>query len=382
MAPPVHDQGSQKVFSLERDVKLILEPDDGVTPLIEAVDAATKSIELAIFRFDRTDLQRALERAVARGVSVHTLIANTNRGGESDLRKLESDFLPAGIEVSRTADDLLRYHYKFMIVDRQLLYILTFNYTYLDIGSTRSFGIITRNADLVQEAVRLFDADAKRQTYAPEVKTFLVSPINARQELSRFIQEARQELLIYDPEISDRRMIRLLLARAKTGAKIRIIGRVSKGSPKIGASGLMHMRFHTRTIIRDRLAAFIGSQSLREAELDRRRELGVIVHDRDIVHALLKVFESDWATLRPQREAEEKTVPANRAMKRLAKVVVRNLPLEPLVEKALRQALRDIPDADFAGHKFEHRLEDAVRGAVENAVSYIVREAVEEEART
>lgn len=362
-------------------VKLILQPDDGVTPLIKAIDGAKKKIDIAIFRFDRTDIQRALERAVARGVSVHALIANTNRHDEKDLRKLEMDLLPAGIEVSRTADDLLRYHYKFMLVDRQILYVLTFNYTHLDIGS-RSFGLITRNPDFVREAERLFQADLKRQSYTAELKTFLVSPINARQELSHFIEGAGQELLIYDPEISDPQMIRVLRGRAKAGVEVRVIGRVSKSSKKIGPSGLMRMRFHTRTIIRDRDAAFIGSQSLREAELDRRRELGIIVHERDIVHSLRHTFEKDWATLRPQIEqAEEMKVPATRTVKRLAKVVVRDLPLEPAVERALQQALRDMPSAEFAGNKFEHSLEDAVRRAVEDTVSHIVRETVEAEAR-
>jgi cardiolipin synthase len=364
-------------------VKLILQPDDGVTPLIKAIDGAKKTIELAIFRFDRTDMQHALERAVARGVSVHALIANKIRGGERDLRKLEMDFLPAGIEVSRTADDLLRYHYKFMIVDRQTLYVFTFNYTYLDIGSTRSFGVITSNSDLVREATRLFEADVKRQAYTPELETFLVSPINARQELSRFIEKSEKQLLIYDPEISDPRMIRLLRERAKAGVEIRIIGRVKKDSSKLGASGLMRMRFHTRTIVRDRHTAFLGSQSLREAELNRRRELGIIIHDHDVVHSLLKVFESDWSTLVPRKEeTEEDLVPANRVMKRVAKAVVRDLPLEPLVERALKQALNDMPDLNVAGHKFEHTLEDAVREAVEDTVSHIVRETVEAEART
>jgi cardiolipin synthase A/B len=364
------------------NVKLILQPEDGVDPLIKAIDGAKKSIEIAIFRFDRADIQRALERAVARGVSVHALIANTNRGEEKGLRKLEIDLLPAGIEVARTAADLLRYHYKFMIIDRQMLALLTFNYTFLDIGS-RSFGVMSRNPDLVREAVRLFEADVRRQSYTPELENFVVSPINARHELSRFIQGAEQQLLIYDPEISDPPMIRLLRERAKAGVEIRIIGRVTKGSTKLGAHGLMRMRFHTRTIIRDRHRAFIGSQSLREAELDRRRELGIILHDRDVVHSLLNIFESDWATLMPRPGAShEKMEPAARTMKRVAKTIVRNFPLEPLVERALKQAVRDIPDVEFEGRKFEHTLEDAVRQAVEDTVSNIVRETVEAQART
>lgn len=363
-------------------MELIVQPDDGVTSLIKAIDSARKSVEIAIFRFDRADLQHALEKAVARGVSVRALIAHTNRGAENELRKLEMKFLEVGIEVARTAGDLLRYHYKFMIVDRRVLYLLTFNYTYLDIASTRSFGIITRNPDLVREALRLFEVDAKRQAYIPEVEAFLVSPLNARPELSRFIKGAEKELLIYDPEISDPQMIRLLQERANAGVKIRIVGHVAKPWSKICDNCIMRMRFHTRAIIRDRRRAFLGSQSLREAELDRRRELGVIVHNREVVRTLVRIFEGDWARLMPQkRKMPKNNLPARRTMQRLAKALVRDLPLEPLVERALSRALRKIGDGKLGSDKLEHRVEDEVRAALEDAVSRIVREGSQEQAR-
>ena len=358
-------------------MELIVQPTDGVTPLIKAIDAARKSIEIAIFRFDRKDLQQALERAVGRGVVVHALIASTNHGGEKDLRKLESDFLKAGIAVGRTDSDLLRYHYKFMLVDREILYLLTFNYTHLDIAA-RSFGIITRNPGLVREAIRLFGADLKRQSYTPEVDHFVVSPINARQQLSGFIDGAKEQLLIYDPEISDRRMIHMLRKRAEAGVEIRIVGTVKKSPSAPGASGLLRMRFHTRTIIRDREWAFMGSQSLREAELDRRRELGLIIHNADIVHSLAKIFESDWATLKPRsKEHLEKKRPGKQARER-ARAIVREMPLRPLVEKALKRALNEIPCPD---PKCEVSIEENFRQALEDSVSRLVKESAKPEAR-
>jgi cardiolipin synthase len=98
-------------------MNLLIQPEAGVGSLIKEIDGAKKSIEIAIFRFDHANIEHALEKAVDRGVSVHALIANTNHGEEKNLRKLEMDLLPVGVEVSRTADDLLRHHYKFMIVD-------------------------------------------------------------------------------------------------------------------------------------------------------------------------------------------------------------------------------------------------------------------------
>jgi phosphatidylserine/phosphatidylglycerophosphate/cardiolipin synthase-like enzyme len=63
-------------------VKLIIQPDDGVVPIVQAVKRAKTAIDIMIFRFDRVDLEKALAAAVARGVTVRALIAHTNRGGE------------------------------------------------------------------------------------------------------------------------------------------------------------------------------------------------------------------------------------------------------------------------------------------------------------
>ena len=56
----------------------------------------------------------------------------------------------------------------------------------------------------------------------------MVSPINARRQLSEFIEGAREELLIYDPKISDSQMIRLLKQQNAKGVKLRVIGRMGK----------------------------------------------------------------------------------------------------------------------------------------------------------
>ena len=57
---------------------------------------------------------------------------------------------------------------------------------------------------------------------------------------------------------------------------------------------LRGLRLHVRAIVRDRKAAFIGSQSLRKLELDRRREVGMITKDRRAAATIAKVFDSDW----------------------------------------------------------------------------------------
>src|SRR3984893_3797036 len=118
-------------------MKLIVQPDAGIAPIVTSIKQAKATIDVLIFRLDLQEITRCLEAAVARGVAVRALIAYTNRGGEKSLRKLEMRLLEKGITVSRTANDLVRYHGKMMIVDRRVLHLYGFNFTRLDIGESR-----------------------------------------------------------------------------------------------------------------------------------------------------------------------------------------------------------------------------------------------------
>jgi cardiolipin synthase A/B len=285
-------------------VKLIVQPDQGLTPLLNAVRRARRSIDIVIFRFDRPELEKALEAAVARGVVVRALIAHTNRGGEKNLRKLELRLLQAGITVARTADDLPRYHGKVMVVD-DTLYVFGFNYTKLDIEKSRSFGIMTRDKRLVKEACSLFEADRTRQPYPPGDRRLVVSPETSRELLTAFIRGAKKQLLIYDEKVTDNFVQRVLQDRVRAGVEIRIIGRLEKNLPGVEKRKLAGLRLHVRAMVRDGSSAFIGSQSLRKLELDGRREVGVIVNDMRLAKRIQTVFEADWAAASQAKAAEK-----------------------------------------------------------------------------
>src|SRR6185369_12011432 len=159
-------------------MKLIVQPDAGIAPIVTAIKQARKSVDVLIFRLDRMEIVKALEAAVARGVRVRALTAHQNHGGTKILRKLEMHLLQGGVTVSRTADDLVRYHAKMMIVDGRLLHVYGFNFTLIDMEKSRSFGIISKNKKLVTEAMKLFEADFERQPYSPGNERFVVSPEN------------------------------------------------------------------------------------------------------------------------------------------------------------------------------------------------------------
>jgi len=301
-------------------MKLIVQPDAGLAPIVTAIRQARKSVDILIFRLDRFEIARALAAAVTRGVRVRALTAHTNRGGTKSLRKLEMLLLEAGVTVSRTADDLVRYHGKMMVIDGKILHVYGFNFTGLDMAKSRSFGVISKNRKLIEEASKLFTADFDRRPYSPGYDRFVVSPENARERLARFISGARRQLLIYDPCVSDDAMLRLLTERVKGGVDVRVIGRVeAKWADEIKSEKYPGRRLHIRAIVRDGKRAFVGSQSLRRLELEKRREVGVIVTDQLVVSQMLDVFEKDWAQTPSGKKKRKKDEKAEKKELKLAK---------------------------------------------------------------
>jgi len=287
-------------------VELIVQPDDGIKPVLEVIGKAQKSVDITIFRFDLKSMEKELEAARIRGVVVRALIAHQGSQGEKGLRQLEMRMLEKGILVARTGDAFTRYHGKMMIIDREELHVQGFNFTALDFKS-RSFGIVTKERHAVNEAIRLFEADTLRQEYEPaEDGPFVVSPENAREILATFIKRAKKQLLIYDPKVTDLQMLRLINQRIKAGVDVRIFGKVGKRGNAMRVQKLPGLRLHVRAMVRDGDTAFVGSQSLRALELDGRREVGLIVKEPKTVKRMLDVFEGDWArTDLAAKEAKE-----------------------------------------------------------------------------
>lgn len=356
-------------------MRLLIQPEDGVQPLLAAIKKAKKTIDIVIFRFDRAEIEAALKAASKRGVVVSALIAYANHGGERSLRKLEMRLLEEGVTVTRTAADLSRYHDKLLIVDRRVLYVMSFNLTHLDMDHSRGFGVVTRKPKLVREALALLRADTDREPYKARLDTFVVSPVNARKQLLALIGRAKKELLIYDPKADDAHMVRALSAQAKKGVDVRIIGAVGGRQRNLHARKLVGFRLHTRTIVRDRREVFVGSQSLRKAELDARREVGVIVRDATVVKGVVRTFEADWGAKATAADARRAT--PKELKKQLKATVAKLSPLDPVVKEAVEDVVLKEGSASLNTREVKETVTKAVKEAVRERVQDMLNESAE-----
>ncbi len=361
-------------------MKLFIQPEDGIQPILDALRKAKKSIQILIFRIDRSEVEQALVEAAQRGVAVQALIAYTNRGGDKNLRRFEMRLLERGVTVTRTSDDLVRYHGKMFIVDHEILYLMAFNFTQMDIVLSRSFALAVTKPSIVAEASRLFECDVKRVPYEAKQDELVVSPSNSREVLMKFIGDAKKQLLLYEMKVSDRDFIEALMHKVTEGVDVRIITRTQSKNAQAAAlsARALPRRLHVRAILRDGQSAFLGSQSLRKLEMEARREIGVIVHEAKVTKQMIEVFEKDWRHSEPAPTAvsdgvmEAFEVPA----KRVAKEVARHMSMRPLVEQLLEHVVDEKGDAKFEPDALAQTVRQAFRDEIQEAVAHALHDLI------
>ena len=181
-------------------------------------------------------------------------------------------------------------------------------------------------------------------------------------------------MLIYDPNVADAEMLSALNDRARKGVDVRVIGVLGRKSSHLHVQPLSGFRLHTRTIVRDRQEAFVGSQSLRKAELDARREVGVIVHDKMVVARLCDTFEADWS-VKAGDEADHATP---KAIRKAVKATVQKLsPLDPLVKEAVEDVVSKEGNAGLSAKDVKETVQKAVKEAVRERVQEMLNETAE-----
>jgi cardiolipin synthase A/B len=289
-----------EAYQQANNLSLIIQPGDSFFPFVDAIESATKTIKLTIFRMDDPVVLGALKRAVDRQVSVQALVAGTSKGWTKRNKKLVDDLSRLGVDVrtpKAPKEKLKRYHYKVLMADDVRSLILTFNPTQKNLHYARDFGLVVRDQVITTELNRLFDADWNEQPFKPWDLPLVISPHNSRRKLIALLESAQRTIRILDAKVEDQEVIALLMRKAAAGCDVKIIGRdagLDDVLPNFHIRRPARYKLHAKCIVVDSLLFFIGSQNLRDVSLDSRREVGLLVEDDGMARKIERVFDEDW----------------------------------------------------------------------------------------
>src|SRR5271163_1807822 len=200
---------------------LIVLPDDTAQPILDALAAAKKSLQIRMFLFTDPALTKAVIAAKRRGVKVRVMLNPARRGGESENDDTKKKLAHEGIEVidSSPAFDLT--HQKSMVIDDSIGFVESFNWETKDLTITRDYAVVTTHKIEVEEMITCFQADWDRKKFNPGQHSQLIwCPNNGRERIASFIDSAKHSLWLKKERNQNAVIIKFLVSAAEPGAKV------------------------------------------------------------------------------------------------------------------------------------------------------------------
>jgi cardiolipin synthase A/B len=293
--------------------RLIVQPDDGLGPVLDFIGSAQTSLLIKQFTFTDESLIDAVVARKQAGVDVRVMLNAARSGGDRANDETFERFSAAGISVQWANPKFYVTHEKSMVVDEKTALVATFNMCLKYFTATRDYGVIIDDPVHVAQIVEVFNADWNHDDWVPSVyEGLLWSNSNSRYHMARFIDTATHRIDVQHPKFVDAVILDHLAAALERGVKVHVLcgGRhgISEGDVldtfaslrtlrRFGAKvhKQKNLRVHAKLMIVDDERALVGSMNIDRSAFDLRRELGITVTEPAVVARLKETFEQDWA---------------------------------------------------------------------------------------
>src|SRR5277367_2991633 len=296
---------------------LIVLPDDSAQPIVDAIDAAKKSLRVKMFVFSDPGLLKAVIAAKRRGVKVRIMLNPSRRSGKAENQHSRKILKAAGVDVIDSNPAFGMTHEKSMVVDDEDAFVKSLNWETKNLTVTRDYAIVTSHKKEVREIIECFEADWKRKDFdAGENAHLIWCTGNGRERIARFIDKAKDSIFLQNERYQDAVIIERLVRAAMRGVKVHVMARPPHSLKKeklveaVGGLRIMddvrikihtlrHLKLHGKMLIADGSRAIVGSINLAPGSFDDRRELAIEVHDEDIVERLHQIAHTAWGNSHP-----------------------------------------------------------------------------------
>lgn len=290
---------------------LYIEPNAGPAPIIQVIQSARREISAGVYYLADRPILAALKAVHARGVTVRVIIEGKPYGMKSwQVRKEEKAITATGATLHLAPYRFTSHgnsHYAFQhskyLCNGHECEIGTANFDWSAFHKNREYLYVTRNAQVVQAANAVFNADwlnKKAPAYAHRV--LVLSPGTSAAQLILAINQPgpvdieSEELGPYTPTL-DAIAAKGALARVILPATINAQGK--RDVDFLRAHGVQvrlmpksPIYMHAKMIVGGS-KAFIGSENFSQTSLEVNREMGLLLGGRDIGE-LQRQFDRDW----------------------------------------------------------------------------------------
>ena len=283
-------------------LRLIVQPDAGPAPVVALLASARNSLWLEMYLLTADAAIGAIEDRARAGCDVRVLLEPTPYRDEAGNRAAFSRLAAAGVDVRWAGGDRFRYaHAKMAVIDEARLVVMTSNLTDAGLGANREFVVVDEDPDDIAAAVALFSAD-RVGALAGGGGRLVTSPENTRSTFSALIEAADRTLRWQSEELVEHRIQEAFVVAAGRGVEVTVVwpGPWSSASATLAAAGVnarpvTEPASHAKAAVVDGEACYVGSANLSPTSLDANREIGLLLHDREICGAVDTAIAGDAA---------------------------------------------------------------------------------------
>jgi phosphatidylserine/phosphatidylglycerophosphate/cardiolipin synthase-like enzyme len=284
-------------------IEVAATPEAGEAPYTSVLATAQTSIDVEVYLMGYGGILDLLEEKARAGVRVRVILD----GGRKDTNQKYYDRLTAaGAEVRWSDPRWSYFHAKFFVVDGRVAVMSTGNYskTY-SIERERNFVATDADPADIADLVTLFEADWNGTALEMPCTRMLIAPVNARERILDLIASAESTLDIESMQFADWGVRNAVKARVEAGVQVRALladpawidanAYAATFLKDLGVPVKWLPHLHTKAMIVDGKAAYVGSENFSQTSLDKNREVGVILVEPSSITPMTTTFEKDWA---------------------------------------------------------------------------------------
>ena len=291
-------------------IRIIVEPDDHMQTIYQAVSKATHSIDIVIYELDDKKLEMLLATAAQHGITVRVILNKIQAfGGKiSPTQQSAFDFLNShGVQAKFSSSRFTYTHQKTIVIDNTVALIMTMNLATKYYATSRDFGVIISSPHDLPAIETTFESDWSDKPIDSQNGDDLLWSPGAETAMINVINKSQKTLDIYNEEMYDDTITNALIKAAKRGVHVRVTMTYSTGEKPAfnnlvsngvslrtysGSSKTMYV--HAKMILADDNYAIVGSQNFSWTSLEKNRELGIFITDPKSISILEKTFNADF----------------------------------------------------------------------------------------
>ncbi|MDA8218511.1 MAG: phospholipase D-like domain-containing protein [Dehalococcoidales bacterium] len=295
------------------------------TSLVDLMDRATRTLDVAVYDFDLADVAEAMARAKARGVAVR-MVTDTDTLQNTRDANVQSAFAKvkgAGIPIVADEREAIMHH-KFTVVDGEWVETGSWNYTDGDTYRLNNNMVIIHSQELARNYTaefermfihRQFGARKEQGTDRPvisiagtEVENYFSPQDEVALHVVEVVKQAKESVFFMAYSFTHDDIGQAIVAQAQAGRKVAGVFETTGSNTTFSEYGRMKeaglavyqdgnpYSMHHKVIILDEKTVIFGSFNFSASADDANDENLLIVHDPRLAQAFKAEFDRVLAT--------------------------------------------------------------------------------------